>query len=662
MGLIKDIFMYMSEPRPWSRVHTHRDAMFLGRLYKMLGEMYDALHELRKHIKTNRLAEGIHLWTHPSDAHPRGQARLRPEHQDAPLWAAYAHLCLGYFLDMAHWWIDSRQVPNGEFGSNLGDDSDLVQDWPSLALIADTDRKLRNSLNAVGEACWERKIEHGINRRTTDALHAYEEGLNVMPHQALLDYGNPVYLERLMEAARTVEEKLMGRTENGHLHFRSWYYGSREVVTELKYGVDTTTNTLMLHPAIFLMYYNRNPRATRVCSEYVRAWIEDFYALGKKWPGSVRFENHEVKASGRHALRGYGFLYLLNAVHEATGDERIVQAFRDAEIIGGATASRTGVLLLEWFHQLGILKQDPNYVLQAKRLELSSLNTGALSDPRYDWKYVQWLVTRDQEALVEGARRLAERMSITFAMQTEAEQSADRVQLSKKLIDRMYLGGVAVQRNELYPRQAVSYEGLTRNFAALVLDNTSTSLRVLLYNFEKREQKGTMRVWRLANGVYRARFGPDGDRDDRLDRVEWEKTLTLRRYSPVNIALPPRKLVLIELGQIEAGDDLLRRADLAVAMQDAKYDAQKDTLTFVVHNVGSASASNITVEARCRDGKVIKSFAVPQLEAPLDLKPRRVGLELSGVRRHGSVTVVLDPADGIPEICEENNAVSVSVR
>ena len=653
MGLIKDVFMFMSEPRPWSRVHTHWDAMFLGRRYKMLGEMYDALHELHKHVTTNKLAEGIHVWTHPSDAQPRGTARLRAEHQDAPAWAAYAHLCLGQFLDMAHWWIDNRQVPNGEFGSNLGDDSDLVQDWPSLALIADPDRRIRNSLNAVGNACWERNIESGINRRTTDALHAYEEGLNVMPHQALLDYGNPVYLERLMEAARTVEEKLMGRTANGHLHFRSWYYGSREVVTELKYGVDTTTNTLMLHPAMYLTYYNRNPRATAVCSEYVRAWLEDFYEHGKQWPGAVRFESHEILSKGRHALTGYGFLYLLNLVHDVTKDERIIQAFRDAGIIGGKDVHSRSIYLLEWFRQMGVFRQEPKYLSRAKGIDLGSLNTGHLSDPRYDWKYLQWALTNDKDALAQAARRLTERMSVTLAMQTEAEQSADRVQLSKKLIDRMYLGGVAVQRNELYPRHAVSYEGLSRNFAALVLDSTPKSLRVLFYSFEKRVQKGRMRMWCLENGTYRVRFGPDADQDDRIDEVEWEKALSLRRYSPVDLALTPRRLMLIEIDQTSKGDDLFSRPDLAITSQDAELDG--DALTFVVHNVGSAPASNVTVEVQDRSGKSVQTFEIPKLEAPLDLHPRRVSLTLKGGRRLGPLTAIVDPADRIPEICEENN-------
>jgi len=612
MGMVKDIFMYMSEPRPWSYVDSREKARSLGRVYRVLGDMYEALHQLRRHTRRNGLAEGIHIWTHPEAAHPRGTARLRRDHEGAPLWAQYQRLALERLIAMPHWWIENRQAPNGEFGSNLGDDSDLVQDWPSLALVSDPDGVLRKSLHAVGNACWEAKIENGVNRRTTDPLHAYEEGLNVLPHQALLDYGNPVFLERCMLSADTVETKLMGRAPGGHLHFRSRLYGSREVITELDYGVDSTINTLLLHPAMFLAYYSRNPRAVRICSDYVRAWLEDYRANGNAWPGSIRFANHEILSEGRGTLRGYGFIYLLQAVYETTGEPLIRQALEDAGVISETKASHYGVSLLEWFDRMGVLTRNSDYLRQARGVDLGPLGTRALSDPRYDWKYAEWRITGDKDALAAAAKRLAERMSVTLPMQTEAEQSADRVQLSKKLMDRMYLGGVAAQRNELWPRHAVSYEGLSANFAALVLETGPQSLRVLLYNFDKRPQTGAIRVWQLQDGEYRVRFGPDADQDDRLDSVVWEKTLPLRRHSAVPLSLPPGQLMLIDFAQSARGEDLFSLADVAVTHLDAEYDSDRDVLRLIVHNVGSAAA-----ERPYRNAKKHFNFALSYNPLPL---------------------------------------------
>ena len=659
-GFIKDGFMSYTEPRPWSGVADRDDAMFLGRVYRGLGEMYDALHEFRKHNRKHRLVEGIRVWTHPSGAHPRGTARLSRDDQKAPPWAAYAKLALNRLLAMPHWWIDNRQVPNGEFGSNLGDDSDLVQDWPSLAMISDPGGKLSRSLHLVGNACWDRNMEDGINRRVTDALHAYETGINVQPHMALLSYGNPVYLERLMLGARTVEERLMGRTENGHLHFRSWMYGAHEVVTELKYGVDSTTNSLMLHPAIFLMYYNGNPRAKRVLTEHVRALMEDFYLNGKKWPNGVRFEGHVLQKKGRRTtLGGHGFLFLITAAYEHTRDPRILQTLRDSGFVGDEGTSSYLIRMLEMFRKTDLFQRNPSYLRRAREIDLSALGTTALSDARYDWKYLAWALTGDKDYLAQAAKRLAERMDVTLPMQTEAEQSADRVQLSKKLIDRMYLGGVAVQRNEIFPRHHVSYEGLNSNYAALVLEGSPKRLRVLLYNFDKRSQKGRMRVWQLENGTYRVRFGPDANEDDKLDSVSWEKTMPLQRYAPVEFTLPRRQLQLVEFEQIEKGDDLFQRADLAVATEDATWDPSRDRLTFVVHNVGTTTAEKVTVRILGRGDAVIKTFDIDRLEAPLDLVPRRVEFTVENVRRVDAVAIVVDPDGRIPEIYEGNNRFAI---
>lgn len=653
MGMIKDIFMYMSEPRPWGHVDSRQKAQDLGRVHRILGDLYEALHQLRRHVRNNALAEGIHVWTHPTAAHPRGTARLRREHQGAPAWAAYAHLNLEYFQNWAHWWIDNRQAPNGEFGSNLGDDSDLVQEWPSLALISDPEGKIRRSVNMVGDACWDTLIEDGLNRRVTDALHAYEEGLNVTPHQALLDYGNPYYIERLMETARNVEDRLMGRTENGHLHFRSWYYGTHRVVDELHYGVDRTTNTLMLHAAMFLMHYSRNPRATRICSEYVRAHLEDFYEAGKQWHAGVRFEDHEIVMQGRSALHGYGFLYLLSAVLDATGDPLILQAMRDGGIAPQNGASYHAVRIMETLFPHGVFAQNRDYLLNARNVDMGPLNTTSLSDPRFDWKYLEWRLTEDKDVLAAAARRLAERMSVTFAMHTEAEQSADRVQVSKKLIDRMYLGGVAAQRNDLHIRHHVSYEGLSRDFAALVLDAGPDRLKVLLYNFEPRPQTGAVRVWQLENGTYDVRFGRDLNEDDQIDELAWRKSLPLRRRTPVEIVLPSRQLHVMEIAQTEKGDDLLARPDLAVTHLDAEQVGGE--WRFWVHNIGSSTAENVAVEVRDARGALAASFTIEELEAPVDLMPRKQPLSFAAQDFRPTFRVIVDPEGLIAEICDENN-------
>ena len=119
-----------------------------------------------------------------------------------------------------------------------------------------------------------------------------------------------------------------------------------------------------------------------------------------------------------------------------------------------------------------------------------------------------WGMNQEQ---VEALHDSWERIELLFPMHTWAEQSADRVAISKDLVDRLYLGGTPGYRNNIYPTHSVSWEGFSPNFAAWVLETTPKKLTILAYNFEKQPQSGRLRVWRLEPGTYAITVGPDAD-------------------------------------------------------------------------------------------------------------------------------------------------------
>ncbi|MGQ7361726.1 hypothetical protein ACTGV6_10790, partial [Streptococcus suis] len=50
-----------------------------------------------------------------------------------PLWAFRQLEDLKLVRQFVTWWIDHRQVPYGDFGGGISDDTDLTQQWPGLA-------------------------------------------------------------------------------------------------------------------------------------------------------------------------------------------------------------------------------------------------------------------------------------------------------------------------------------------------------------------------------------------------------------------------------------------------------------------------------------------------------------------------------------------------
>ena len=133
--------------------------------------------------------------------------------------------------------------------------------------------------------------------------------------------------------------------------------------------------------------------------------------------------------------------------------------------------------------------------------------------------------------------------------------------------------------------------------------------------------------------------------------MEKTETLEIARMSRVPVSLPPRKLIIYELTQIEKLDDLYMRPDLAISEEDVVMTDK--ALQITVHNIGSSPANDFKVTITDKKGKVLASQSVARLDAPLDLLPRTTTIQLP--LKRSAVCVVIDPTNHVPEISEENN-------
>jgi len=275
--------------------------------------------------------------------------------------------------------------------------------------------------------------------------------------------------------------------------------------------------------------------------------------------------------------------------------------------------------------------------------------------------YAHYLFTGSTERLETALEAALTEWQRFGHLYTAAEQFTDRVfNLPFKEIFNCYLGNYT-GRNIFPHNFAASYEGLGKNFAALVGPSDETSLKVAFFNFADRPLRGRMRVWRLNHGRYKVLIGPDTDDNGVLDRVEKEKTMVLHRHAPIDLLLPPGRLTRIEIDQVEPLNDLLDRADLALSPLDTVRELnmtwQYDSLVRIrVHNIGARPAAQVEV-ALLRNGQKILTRLLPEIEAPIDLAPR-VAMTYTTIAQPGD-TIVVDPDNRIPEITESNNRLVV---
>jgi len=647
--LLKTYFVSLSEARPWNGWYDEgrKDKSLADpRWGPQLKELIATLAQCKRLGPDDDLVRQYDEWIwrryRPRRATmPAFEPRI-DKVPGAPEWAVVARQAWRTARDVPQWWLEHRSVPTGEFGGMVGDDTDMYQNYADFVMLetGGVAAKLKDAAARLMELAEREHLTAGLNRRTMDPLHAYEEGVN---HEALLawwNYGDPVCLERCLVAARSTEA-LTVVTPRGHRHFKSQQCGAADLKMDRKTGVDGHAHPLMWHPAFEVAWYNANPRALKHLSQWADGWLE--HMAPGKYATSVEVATERVTATTHRPLYGgYGglgtaFLFLYGITDDARYLGPFFEAFRR-----GSRNTSPNLILPELIHRHGLGFLDDG--------KLRSLVKGEGA--------AETLVTGDKRPLVEALKGDVAELQRFRAMYTTTEPYTDRVFLyAIRNAAIAYTGGYAA-RNKYNHTHAVSWEGYGTDYAALVLRARRDALKVLVYSFAERPVRGRMRVWTLDHGRYRLRTGPDADGDDEIDKPAAAAELELLRASPVPLVLPPGRVTVVELRQVERLDDERLRADLALSPGEVRVEGV--VVRAVAHNIGSKDVASFDAALVDAAGKVRRRVTLGPLAAPLDLKPRRVAFTLPAPPAGAKGwAVVLDSGGEIAEIYEGNNRVAL---
>ena len=657
-------FRELSEPRPWG-VHK-QPTKEMPPFNRLTRELFYPLVELRKYRPDDAKLTALWVWIHKhyTDTSPV-EAKPVPGCEGAPRWALLHRELLRGCGGVLSWWIQNRQTPNGEFGDAWGDDTDLTQNFAKMCLLGDPNAELRNAAARVADGVYREKlVERGINRRVMDTLHAYEEGVNVQPVMALIDYGSPKYLERMMESTRTTEEYLTKKDAKGRRRFRSGYFGAEGVRDKGRYGFDHPGNALFCHAALSLAYYSRNPRAVRLLREWIDGWL-DYYQTAKPpdkrrpFPKSTLMDG--TVQSWDTKVRGYGFVDVWVALFQITGDRKyasVAQYFTGAKGPGGGFFRGSGGYLpgLELIDHTKWRKQLIKWADEADLSKPGSDGMGRAARERY----MRYEVTGDEKAAYQALEACVRKLRLTYHAYTWGEPINDRIWPPDNPAIMMAQGEMSHVRNQLWPRHYVSYMGLS-DFGAWVRQKSDTQVRLWIYSFAESEEQGLMRVWRTPLGEYEVAFGADRNSDGRPDTPRTRR-LTLHRSAGIPVTLPPRTLCAMQVRLVKrSAEDYWLRPDLGISPDDVLCPAE-NRCSVTVHNLGNSPVANVVVRLTDAAGGGLAEQRIGRLDAPVDLMPRTARVTFSGPGVARAAAVVLDPGNAIAELNEMNNTVHLRQR
>ncbi|HWP52748.1 MAG TPA: LamG-like jellyroll fold domain-containing protein, partial [Pyrinomonadaceae bacterium] len=399
-------------------------------------------------------------WFDSNRAHPKPAFTQPVAPNGVPLWAFRQVTQLQNLSSFVNWYIDKRQIENGEFGGGLSDDGDLTNTWPATALMGCDPEKIKESLKREMNAFYDQGMfTNGLPTIQADELHSYEEGIQVLGQSLLLDYGDPKQIERAMETSRSVIT-LTGINSAGHRHIKSSYYSGTRMAEEEPWGYSKPSSILVLHPGIMLVDYNGNPQMKKIITELADGFLahrRNGVSGRASLSMAIRFSDDQEVPNNRGSV-----LPILWSAWKWTGDQKYLAPFREegARALDLIPSNALDELKTRttWGKDLvaalttGANNQSPRNVESANSQRLN-----APPPPNFGSLHFAWQTSGDKRFLETLYASQIEASAIRKYMNTEGSMWIDRVDVPNSELQRARLGGVALVRGSLYPGHAVSW-------------------------------------------------------------------------------------------------------------------------------------------------------------------------------------------------------------
>lgn len=505
---------------------------------------------------------------------------LSPSDARAPAWANHQRRALEQIHAIIRWWIAERQLPNGEFGGNWGDDVEMWRWWAPV-LIGFDDPLVNAAQERLARGNLARPVmAAGYTSQLTDVEHTAEETADTLTpllHSAPDDPAAARSVHRLLELADAV---WWGRNERGQLQFKHIDFNHAQLGADPGRAYDTAYHLRVLQPVLLLWQRSGDPALGQPITRWLRTWAEAALSRdnGKpsgivpaalQWPSGL-VGSAERGWIGPHLARDpmmdiYSWPHrpvaamtaaLLQA-HVQTGDALFLEpllkmaALRRAHLAAGDRDGAPGSAA--WAaHRLPQIINDA----LAKWRTLTG-------DARFDdllladaSGYVQRAFGGSDVALTAELSALADTLSVNWPMFTDEVRFTDRVlsfphawprtaATGLKRIDTGLLYSAVTGDPgsvETFPLNGARWHTLPRELAVLVTENRRERFAAELYHFGHDERALAVSLLTLEPGDYSWTLTQaDGV------RIAEGKTNLTNGHRRLHLVLPPQRHVHLTL-------------------------------------------------------------------------------------------------------------------
>jgi hypothetical protein len=478
-----------------------------------------------------------------------------------------------------HWWVDERQLGDGQFGGGWGDDVEMWRWWAPV-LIAFEDPKAAAAQARLSNGLFQQPhLKAGFTSRVTDVEHSNEDTTDTIQPMMHLQPDDPIWKSRALRLAELMRDRWTGRNERGLLQFKSIYFSVDRIDPSPARAFDTVYHPSIIQPALLYWQRTRDPALTRLFCDWLKTWVEATARAenGKPAgviPSAIQWPSGGIGAAGRswwepfpqnHNDRLYNWpsaarlmtSTLLLAWH-VTGDEQYLKPIETmaalrlkhpgsgADAVLGSeawAASRMGSFLSDTLSKYRCLTGNARY---------DSLLQADASG------YAQFRMTGQTKPLVNALRKNAEAFRSNWEAYTAEMRWTDRVvSFTRNYLqylpapapptpspEVLYSSLTGDPGNPLvFPLNAVRWLTPPRNLAALVTASSTQEFAADLFHFGEHPRALGAEFYLLGQGDYSAVLTEKATgRELSAQEISVKTPRTVIRFE-----LPPGKLCRLQV-------------------------------------------------------------------------------------------------------------------
>ncbi len=223
----------------------------------------------------------------PAPGIPEGQLL-----KTAPEWSQLQLEVLYRLRHIAYYWIQEKQITNGEMGGKADDDVEMLRWWRVPAYAGDP--LVRQGFKRLADGMWySTRVENGYSVVPRDVEHSAEPISDTAPDAAVF-LGGATYVDRLRPTYHLMKHLWTGVNDRGYLQFKSAWIGSRNILTEPPRNRDLAMNSRAIKALRYLAMLDSNPAYKELLTAWADAWLDAAQRTDKGkpyglFPSSMRY-------------------------------------------------------------------------------------------------------------------------------------------------------------------------------------------------------------------------------------------------------------------------------------------------------------------------------------------------------------------------------------